>query len=97
MTFLGRMAAGVEAHAGSVEHLAGDGVMNIFGAEPAHGDDALRAVTAASAMFDELDRLNDEIAQRVSEPLRMRVGVNTGDRGAAEAPSPVGRWPSGTR
>jgi class 3 adenylate cyclase/tetratricopeptide (TPR) repeat protein len=78
LTFLERMAGVVEAHGGSVEHLAGDGVMGVFGAERAHGDDALRAVTAASAMLDELDRLNDEIASSVSEPLRMRVGVNTG-------------------
>jgi class 3 adenylate cyclase/tetratricopeptide (TPR) repeat protein len=78
MTFLERMAGVVEAHGGSVDHLAGDGVMGIFGAERAHGDDALRAVTAARAMLDELDRLNDEIAPRVSESLRMRVGINTG-------------------
>ena len=77
-TFLERMAGVVEAHGGTVEHLAGDGVMGVFGAERAHGDDALRAVTAAMSMLDELDGLNDEISPRVSEPLRMRIGVNTG-------------------
>jgi class 3 adenylate cyclase/tetratricopeptide (TPR) repeat protein len=77
-TFLERMAGVVEAHGGAVEHLAGDGVMGVFGAERAQGDDALRAVTAASAMLDELDRLNDELSPRIAEPLRMRIGVNTG-------------------
>jgi tetratricopeptide (TPR) repeat protein len=72
------MAAVVERYGGKVEHLAGDGVMGVFGADRAHGDDALRAVAAATAMLEELDALNEEIGARVSEPLRMRVGVNTG-------------------
>jgi class 3 adenylate cyclase len=78
LTFLERMAAVVVAHGGEIEHLAGDGVMGVFGAERAHGDDALRAVRTAVAMFDELDELNDELESRVGERLRMRIGVNTG-------------------
>ena len=77
-TFLERMAGVVEAHGGTVEHLAGDGVLGVFGAERATGDDALRAVRAAAAMLDELDRLNDRVEGRVGERLRMRIGVNTG-------------------
>ena len=52
--------------------------MGVFGAQQAHGDDALRAVRTAVAMFDELDTLNDELEPRVGERLRMRIGVNTG-------------------
>jgi class 3 adenylate cyclase/tetratricopeptide (TPR) repeat protein len=77
-TFLERMAAVVEAHGGAVEHLAGDGVLGVFGAQRAQGDDAMRAARAARAMLDELDRLNDQVESRVGERLRMRIGVNTG-------------------
>ncbi|HEX2128850.1 MAG TPA: AAA family ATPase, partial [Solirubrobacterales bacterium] len=77
-TFLERMAGVVESHGGTVEHLAGDGVLGVFGAQRAQGDDAMRAVRAASAMLDELDRLNDQVEKRVGERLRMRIGVNTG-------------------
>ena len=55
VTFLERMAAVVVAHGGEIEHLAGDGVMGVFGAQHAHDDDATRAVSSAMAMFDELD------------------------------------------
>ena len=78
LTFLQRMSAVVIAHGGEIEHLAGDGVMGVFGADRAHGDDALRALRTAVAMFDELDELNDELEPRVGERLRMRIGVNTG-------------------
>ena len=78
LAFLQRMSAVVIAHGCEIEHLAGDGVMGVFGADRAHGDDALRAVRTAVAMFDELDELNDELESRVGERLRMRIGVNTG-------------------
>lgn len=78
LAFLERMAAVVEHHGGVIEHLAGDGVMGVFGTEVAQGDDALRAVRAGAAMFEELKALNDEIEPRVATRLEMRVGVNTG-------------------
>ncbi len=78
LAFLDRMADVVERHGGAIEHLAGDGVMGVFGTEMAHGDDALRAVRAGTAMFERLDELNDEIEPRLGVRLEMRVGVNTG-------------------
>jgi class 3 adenylate cyclase len=78
LVFLERMAGVVERHGGVIEHLAGDGVMGVFGTEAAHGDDALRAVRAGAAMFEELEALNREIEPRVDVRLEMRVGVNTG-------------------
>jgi class 3 adenylate cyclase/tetratricopeptide (TPR) repeat protein len=78
LTFLERMASVVEVHGGKVEHIAGDGVMGVFGADRSHGDDALRAVRAATAMFDELDVLNERIEPKLGLRLGMRIGVNTG-------------------
>ena len=78
LSFLERMAGVVEGHGGVVEHLAGDGVMGVFGTEVAHGDDAVRAVRAGSAMLDELEGLNEGVEPRLGIRLEMRVGVNTG-------------------
>ena len=78
LAFLERMAAVVERHGGVIEHLAGDGVMGVFGTEVAQTDDALRAVRTGVAMFEELQALNAEVEPRLDTKLEMRVGVNTG-------------------
>ncbi|MGI9020604.1 MAG: ATP-binding protein [Solirubrobacterales bacterium] len=78
LAFLERMAAVVERHGGVIEHLAGDGVMGVFGTEVAQADDALRAVRAGLEMFEELGSLNAEVEPRLEVSLQMRVGVNTG-------------------
>ena len=78
LAFLERMAAVVDRHGGVVEHIAGDGVLGVFGSEVAEGDDATRAVRAAGAMLDEIEALNDEVEPRLGVRMQMRVGVNTG-------------------
>ena len=47
---LGRCTTVIEHHGGSVEHLLGDALVGIFGLSGSHGDDALRAVRAASEL-----------------------------------------------
>ena len=76
--FFERMAKTIERHGGTVENFVGDEVLGIFGAPVAEGDDALRAVRAAAEMLVEVEALNAEISSRVSEPLGLRIGVNTG-------------------
>ncbi len=78
LAFLERMAGVVERHGGLIEHLAGDGVMGVFGTEVAQPDEALRAVRSGIAMFEELQALNAEVEPRLGTRLEMRVGVNTG-------------------
>src|SRR5438552_1618137 len=65
----------LERHGGTVEKFIGDAVVAVFGAPIAHGDDALRAVRAALAVLEAIDRLNAEDSTR---ELAVRVGVNTG-------------------
>jgi class 3 adenylate cyclase/tetratricopeptide (TPR) repeat protein len=72
---LDALADEVAAHGGTVQRYAGDGVVAVFGAPVARGDDPVRAVRAARAMQQRLARLN----AISDEPLRMRVGVATGD------------------
>ncbi len=63
---------------GTLDKYLGDGIMALFGAPIAKADDSVRAVKTAIAMQAALDRLNHEWEARGQKPLRMGIGVNTG-------------------
>ena len=63
---------------GIVSSLAGDGLMAIFGAPLAHEDDPRRAVHAALAIREALDRFNREQVETRGVTLTARIGVHTG-------------------
>ena len=63
---------------GTVEKYIGDAVMAIFGAPRAHDDDPERALHAALAIRDAVQRLEPRI--------ELRVGVNTGEVVGGPAP-----------
>src|SRR5204862_6847752 len=69
----------VERHGGTVEKFIGDAVMAVFGIPKLREDDALRAVRAASEIGEALDGLNAELAKTGASPVRVRVGINTGE------------------
>ena len=60
---------------GSVDKHLGDGVMALFGAPIAHGDDALRALRAAQALHGLMPALSRESGQ----PLGLHVGLAAGE------------------
>jgi class 3 adenylate cyclase/tetratricopeptide (TPR) repeat protein len=60
---------------GTVNRLAGDGIMALFGAPIAHEDAPARAVRAALAIQDGLAALNEE---RSHAELTARIGIHTG-------------------
>ena len=66
----------IERHGGRVEKFIGDAVLGLFGAPLAHGDDAERAVRAALAIRDELQRMNQADHEL---DLQARLAVNTGE------------------
>jgi ABC-type transport system substrate-binding protein/class 3 adenylate cyclase len=68
----------VERFGGTVAQLTGDGVLALFGAPTAHEDDSERAVRAALAIREALDRYAADIAEAYSVELAARVAVNTG-------------------
>ena len=55
----------IERHGGTVDHVADDAIVAVFGLTEAHDDDALRAVRAAADL-------------RASVEIALRVGVVTG-------------------
>ncbi|HVE94811.1 MAG TPA: adenylate/guanylate cyclase domain-containing protein [Acidimicrobiales bacterium] len=70
-----RLATDVTAHGGRVDKIVGDALVALFGAPLAHEDDAERAVRAALQMQRTVSALADEF----DLPIRLRVGVNTGE------------------
>ena len=79
--YMTAMSQIVDEHGGLVSEFAGDGPMAVFGApdEMEVEDQALSAVRAAQEMQSRLPSLS-LMWQRlgVSEPLRMRIGIDTG-------------------
>ncbi|HEY8862061.1 MAG TPA: adenylate/guanylate cyclase domain-containing protein [Candidatus Limnocylindria bacterium] len=65
----------LRAHGGTVEKFIGDAIMAVFGVPAAHDDDPDRAVRAAFALRDKITSADDIDGP----PLRVRIGVNTGE------------------
>jgi class 3 adenylate cyclase/tetratricopeptide (TPR) repeat protein len=63
---------------GIITHLAGDGVMALFGAPVAHEDAPYRGVYAALAIRAALAALSTELRETGGVELRVRIGVHTG-------------------
>ncbi len=73
-----RLIADITAFGGRVDKVLGDGILALFGAPVAHEDDADRAIRAALQMHESLARFVDEQPD-LDRPLRLRIGVNTGE------------------
>jgi class 3 adenylate cyclase len=68
----------VERFDGTVAQLTGDGVLALFGAPAAHEDDSERAVRAALAIREAVERYGAEVGPAYGVELGARVAVNTG-------------------
>ena len=67
--------ARIEAHGGVVEKFIGDAVVGVFGVPAAHEDDPERAVRAGLRIVEGAE----DLESLGGEPLRLRVGINTGE------------------
>jgi class 3 adenylate cyclase/tetratricopeptide (TPR) repeat protein len=76
---LEHMMEAVHHYEGTVNQVMGDGIMALFGAPLAHEDHAVRACYAALRMQDRVRQHADEIVRTLGVPIRIRVGLNTGD------------------
>ena len=65
----------LESHGGVVEKFIGDAVVGVFGVPAAHEDDPERAVRAGLRVVEAADALEGV----GGVPLRLRVGINTGE------------------
>ncbi len=80
VTGLGRI---VSEAGGYVVKTLGDGLMALFGAPLAHGDDAARAARAGLWMQAWMERRGRNVEERYGVRLRLRVGINYGSVVAA--------------
>ena len=73
------MMDAVHKYEGTVNQVAGDGIMALFGAPLAHEDHALRACYAALAMQEEMRRYRQSLGQPEESGLQIGVGMNSGE------------------
>ena len=73
------MMDAVHRYDGYVAQSLGDGIFALFGAPIAHEDHPQRAVYAALRMQDEMQGYGDQVRLQHGVPLKMRVGINTGE------------------
>ena len=67
--------AQIESHGGVVQKFIGDAVVGVFGVPAAHEDDPERAVRAGLRIVEAAE----ELEAVGGAPLRVRVGINTGE------------------
>ena len=77
--YLEIMAEVIEEEGGVVDDFAGDGILALFGAPIARGDEEERAVRCAIRMQLAMDRVNSRIVERGLPEVAMGVGVATGE------------------
>jgi len=66
-------------HEGTVDKYIGDGLMVFFGDPEPQPDHALRCVRTAIAMQQRTAELREKWLKRGGFPLRIRIGINTGE------------------
>jgi adenylate cyclase len=68
----------IEESGGRLDKFIGDGVMALFGLGPAPQDASRQALKAAADIIREIDRLGAELADELSIPLRIAIGIHAG-------------------
>jgi class 3 adenylate cyclase/tetratricopeptide (TPR) repeat protein len=76
---LEHMMESVHRYEGTVNQLAGDGIMALFGAPLAHEDHAVRACYAALDMQAGIRRYAEKVRHSHGVELQIRVGLSSGD------------------
>jgi len=72
--YFNAMSDRIFSHEGTLDKFLGDGLMCLFGAPIAKGNDALNAVRTAVEMQQTLQEINKDLGR----PLQMGIGINTG-------------------
>jgi len=77
--YFDKMTEAVHKHNGTVDKFIGDTVMSMWGAPVPSENHAIDAVSAAMEMLQKLNEVNDWLAEKNYPPLKIGVGINTGD------------------
>jgi len=74
----GEIAQVVTQYEGFIEKFVGDAVMMLFGVPNVHEDDPVRAIKAAREIHNLVKAKNSKLKPKISQPLSMHSGINTG-------------------
>lgn len=66
-------------YGGIVDQFRGDGLVSFFGTNTAHEDDPERAILAALSMQQMVKPFADNLHERLSIDISIRIGINTGE------------------
>ncbi len=84
-SYFAAVGAAIVSSGGIIEQkLVGDGVMALFGVESGPEEGCSQALAAAQAMIQRVDELSGALAEELSVPLRIGIGIHCG-------PAVVGR------
>lgn len=83
-SYFAAVGAAITANGGMIDKFAGDGVMALFGVENGPQAGCRQALAAAQAMIKRVDELSSALAEELSAPLRIGIGIHCG-------PAVVGR------
>jgi len=89
--YLTAMSEDIRGNRGTLDKYIGDAVMAFWGAPVALPDHAARAVATALTMQASAHRLNREFAARGWPPLKIGIGINTGDMRVGDMGSKIRR------
>jgi adenylate cyclase len=77
-SYFAALAREIHRRGGVVDKYVGDAVIAVFGIPETRDDDAARAVVAAVAMQEAIERENIELQRRYGVQLACRIGIATG-------------------
>ena len=69
----------IEINGGYLDKFIGDGTMALFGIEEGPKEGSRNAINAATKMNDELKKLNESLINDLPFPLKMGIGIHTGN------------------
>ncbi len=73
------MGIAVEGHNGRIDKFLGDGFMALFGVNETNKQGARNALAATEAIIAELSVLNERLKGDLAKPLRMGIGLHSGN------------------
>jgi len=83
-SYFAAVGAAIVSSGGIIDKFVGDGVMALFGVESGPEEGCRQALAAAQAMIKRVDQLSGALAEELSAPLRIGIGIHCG-------PAVVGR------